>query len=170
MNTKIKAIGSSVKGLEMLKLMRSTPLNQWFTTPSLNDRLSGSLKKAHRLGAKINDQLRQEALAQTLGWTWESVQSSYLTFNDAVSEGDNHSLTEAGWFADRWLAINLFDEDFYEYKYIIISNPDGSRREGVGLICRETSIQWVQPGSLIFCIIAEYDVNCEEWNEAKNPF
>ncbi len=131
MNTKVKEIGSPKKGLEMLKLMRSTPLSQWLTVRELSNRLSGSLKKAARLGAKVNDQLRQEALAQTLGWTWESVQSSYLTFNDAVSEGDNHSLTEAGWFADRWLAVNIFDEDFFEYKYIIISNQDGTRRASV---------------------------------------
>lgn len=150
--------------------MRDCKLVDWLTDPFLSERLSGTVKKNHRLGMKVMEQLRQEALAQTLGWTWESIPSTYLTFNDAISEGDCHSITEAGWFADRWNAIKMFREEDYECKYIIVDDKAGNRREGVGLICRKTLIQWCQPGSIIFCLLAEFDTVKKDWMEARNPF
>ena len=176
MNTEIVPLSEEIKsitnlpGLNIMKKMRSTPLKDWFNDEDLAGRLSGTLKKNNRVGFKVFDQLRHEAFCQTLGWTWESYQSSYITFNDAVSEGDCHAITEAGWFADRWLALNLFPEDKYELKYIIITMPDDAKREGVGLICRETSIQWIQPGSLVFCMLCEYSSKTKTWTEASNPF
>ena len=174
MNTEIipmykKAIESEFPGIIMQARMRDCKLTDWLKITDLSDRLSGTLKKNSKL-MKVTDQLRHEALCQTLGWTWESVQSSYLNFNDAISEGDCHAITEAGWFADRWLALQLFEEDHYECKYIIVDDPNGTRREGIGLICRQTSIQWIQPGSIVFCIISEYDNINKKWKEAQNPF
>lgn len=112
MNTEIAPITKeySTSGLSNLIKMRNCKLTEWLTDPFLSDRLSGTVKKNAKLGMKVVDQLRHEALCQTLGWTWESVQSSYLNYNDAISEGDCHSITEAGWFADRWLALKIFDE------------------------------------------------------------
>ena len=175
MNTEIVAFNkkiheSMLPGIKMQAKMRDCKLTDWLSTPILSDRLSGTVKKNAKLNMKYTDQLRHEALAQTLGWTWESVQSSYLNFNDAISEGDCHAITEAGWFADRWLATQIFEEDYYECKYIIVDEPDGNRREGIGLICRKTNIQWIQPGSIVFCILAEYDTKNKKWLDAQNPF
>jgi cytidine deaminase len=160
---------SDILGVKHQIKMRDCKLNDWLTDPFLSDRLSGTIKKNAKLGMKYVDQLRHEALCQTLGWTWESVQSSYLTFNDAITEGDCHAITESGWFADRWIALKMFREEHYECKYIIVDTPEG-RREGIGLICRQTLIQWCQPGSIIFCILAEYDYKNKKWLEAQNPF
>lgn len=174
MNTEIntfpkEAHKSEYPSIKQQALMRDCKLTDWLKIPQLADRLSGTLKKNSRF-MKHTDQLRQEALCQTLGWTWESHQSSYVTFNDAITEGDCHSITEAGWHADRWFANIAFEDDYYEFKYIIIDAPDGKRREGVGLICRKTNIQWIQPGSIVLCMLAEYDAKNNKWFEAQNPF
>lgn len=175
MNTEIvkfneETLNSKINGVKTAVLMRNCKLSDWLKIPELSDRLSGTVKKNAKLGMKVTDQLRHEALCQTLGWTWESVQSSYLNYNDAISEGDCHSITEAGWFADRWLNTQMFEEEYYECKYIIVDDHSGNRREGIGLICRNTLIQWIQPGSMVFCILAEWDSKNKQWLDAQNPF
>ena len=174
MNTEInpfpkEAHKSEYPAVRQQALMRDCKLNDWLVVVDLMERLSGTLRKNSKL-MKYTDQLRHEALCQTLGWSWESVMSSYVNFNDAITEGDCHAITEAGWFADRWLANLMFFDDHYEFKYIIIDEPNGGRREGIGLICRACNIQWVQPGSIILCIIAEYDNINKKWKDAQNPF
>ena len=122
----------------------------------------------------INEATKDPRLGVWINTIFEStfpdcLQLSYLTFNDAITEGDCHAITEAGWFADRWITLKMFREEHYECKYIIVDTPEG-RREGIGLICRQTLIQWCQPGSIIFCILAEYDYKNKKWLEAQNPF
>lgn len=175
MKTEIIPISDKVKEIMMPYLkyqikMRETPLKEWFNDSELNARLSGTLKKNNSIGFKVMNQLRQEALCQTLGWCWENISSTYITFNDAISEGDCHPLTEVGWFADRWIKNKLFEEEYYELKYIMVSEPDGTVREGVGLICRFSTIKWLLPDSLLFCIIAEFNKKTNQFEEAINPF
>ena len=161
---------SKIPAIQYMIKQRTTPLTEWFNEPSLKDRLSGTCIKNHRLKFKVGEQLRHEAICQTLGWGWESMPASYITFNDAMSEGDCHAITETGWHADRWLSLQLFPEEKYEVKYIQISHSDGSKREGVGLICNQTTIQWLPGGHLLFALIAEFDTKTGEWCEAVNPF
>lgn len=175
MNTKVVAFDKRIHNSEFslirnLGKMRDCSLNDWLIDPWLSARLSGTVKKNAALNMKVTDQLRGEALAQTLGWTWESVQSSLLNFNDAISEGDCHAITEAGWFADRYIQLKHFAEDHFEMKYIIVDDHAGERKEGVGLICRQTNIQWIQPGSIVFCFLTLWDPFNKEWSEAQNPF
>ncbi len=176
MNTEIVTISAGPEmhtfpGVSEQWFMRKNRLTDWLAIPDLAERLSGTVKKNAKINMKVMDQLRSEALAQTLGWTWESMPSSYVTFNDAISEGDSHAVTEAGWFAHRYIKNKLFKEDIFECKYIIVDDKStGQRREGIGLICRQTNIQWIQPGSLVFCIITEWDPIKKEWLPAQNPF
>lgn len=152
-------------------IMRSTPLKNWLITPDLADRLSGTLKKNARIGFKYYEQLKHEAIAQTLGWGFEMMPTSYITFNDAMTEGDCHSLTEVGWHVDRMLYLNPFKEDVFELKYIIIQNVDGFiERQGVGMVMKQTSISWIPDGNLVFALLTEYDVNKKTWTDCVNPF
>lgn len=159
------------RGLDNQILMRTTPLRQWLTNDVLKERLSGTLRKNARIGFKFNSQLVQEAICQTMGWGFESLQTTYITFNDAITEGDCHSLTEVGWHVDRLLTINPFSEDYFEIKYINIQDLNGNiERQGVGIIVRETSIQWVSPSNLIFALLTEYNPKTNQWTDCVNPF
>lgn len=159
-----------IPGLSNQLIMRETPLANWLTTSSLADRLSGTLRKNARLGFKYQSQLKEEALAQTLGWAFESVKSTYVTFNDAISEGDSPSLTEVGWFVDRLLAIHPWEDEFL-LKYIVVQDSHGViERQGVGVIVKSTSIQWIPKGDLVFALLTEYDVSTKTFSECINPF
>lgn len=159
------------KGLDTQILMRTTPLKDWLKIPKLSDRLSGTLKKNASIGFRYMSQLEHEAVAQTMGWGFELVPTSYVTFNDALTEGDCHSLTEVGWHVDRLYNIHPFDEDTFELKYINIQDQEGNIiRQGVGVIVRETSIQWIPNGKLLIALITEYSVKDKNWTDALNPF
>lgn len=159
------------KGLQLQVLMRETPLSKWLSTPDLSDRLSGTLKKNARIGFKHNSQLEGEAICQTLGWGFEVIATTYVTFNDAITEGDCHSLTEVGWHVDRLLSVNPFEEDYFELKYINIQDMEGNiERQGVGLIVRETSVQWIRKGAICIALLTEYNSRSGEWTECVNPF
>jgi len=158
-------------GLKFQHLMRSTPIKEWLNDQNLASRLSGTLRKNSRLGFKYLSQLEHEAICQVLGYGFESMQSSYITFNDPVTEGDCHALTEVGWHFDRLLHIHPFDEDRFELKYINIQDINGNiERQGVGIIVRETSIQWIRSGTLVFSLLAEYNSKDKKWSECINPF
>jgi hypothetical protein len=162
---------SLTKGMSMQKKMRSTPLKDWLTDPELKDRLSGTLKKNASIGFKYLSQLNEEALAQTLGWGFESSPTTFITFNDAITEGDCHSLTEVGWHVDRLLSTHIFDEDHFELKYIVVQDYNGKiERQGIGVVLRETSISWVMKGHLVFSLLTEYDSDKKEWTDCLNPF
>lgn len=176
MNTVVKKISdlllnSEILGVQVLVKMRTTPLKDWLTDISLSDRLSGTVKKNSKVGFNVNLQLEHEALCQTLGWGFESIVSTRVNFNDAISEGDCHSLTEVGWHFDRMTQIQLFPEDYFELKYIVIQDEAGNiQRQGIGIIVRETSIQWIKKGKLVIAMLTEYDLAKKEWTDCINPF
>lgn len=176
MQTETQEISSSLKeckskGIQLQVKMRETPLNNWLSTPCLMERLSGTLRKNARIGFKHSSQLEHEAICQTLGWGFETLPTTYITFNDAITEGDCPSLTEVGWHVDRLYSIHPFDEDRFELKYIIIQDKNGNiERQGVGLIVRECSIQWIKKGHLVFAMLTEYNLKTEEWTPCVNPF
>lgn len=158
------------KGLKNQMDMRSTPLNKWFNT-HLSESLSGTLRKNARIGFRHSEQLYNEALAQTLGWAFESLPSSRITLGCPITEGDCHSITETGWFVDRIFRNWSIDEDVFELKYICIHTDDnGILREGVGIVLTETNISWIKPGHYVFALITEYDIKTKTWTEALNPF
>jgi len=169
LNKELKNINN--KGISLQVLMRETLLKDWLKTESLLDRLSGTLRKNARIGFKYNSQLEQEAICQTLGWGFELLPTTYLTFNVAISEGDCHSITEVGWHFDRLLSVHIFPEDIFELKYINIQDIEGNiERQGIGIIVKETSIQWIGNSKLCFALLTEYNNKTKEWSECVNPF
>ena len=175
MNTEVKQVPKEMlmggtSGLKVQVIMRLTPLAEWMNTDVLRDRLSGTLKKNAGIGFKYMGQLEHEALCQTLGWGFESMPTTYVTFNDAVTEGDCPQLTEVGWHVDRLIHTNIFD-DVFELKYINIQDTVGNiLRQGVGVIVRETSVQWVKKGNLVFTLLTEFNPKTGQWSDCVNPF
>lgn len=130
---------------------------------------SGTLRKNKRLGFTSRSQYLHERAAFEFGYAFECTARNRVTFGDPFTEGDCKPLTEAGWHIDRYLTMSIFPEDYFEPKYIIVEDSDGSRREGVGIIVRQTSAPWVPSGFLVFAIIAEFNKAKGEWLPAVNP-
>lgn len=130
---------------------------------------SGTLRKNKRIGFAWMSQYLHERVAYEFGYAFEVLPRTRIVYNDAISEGDCHSITEAGWFMERYINLSIFEEDKFEVKYIIAEEADGTRREGVGLICRQTSFQ-LSKGNILFAIVAEFDNKSKTWHPAKNPF
>lgn len=130
---------------------------------------SGTLRKNKRIGFAWKNQYLHERIAYEFGYAFEVLPRTRIVYNDAITEGDCHAITEAGWFMERYLNLSIFEEDKFEVKYIIAEDADGTRREGVGLICRETSFE-LPSDNILFAIVAEFDNKTKTWNSAKNPF
>lgn len=158
-------------GLKIQVLMRMISPAQWLEHDQLKNFLSGTVKKNALIGFKVVRQLRGEAIAQTLGWGFEIYPTSYITFNDALSEGDCSAITESGWHIHRMINIRPFSEDVFETKYICVHDSEGRiEKQGVGVVVKQTSVQWIGSGNLCFAILAEYDPKTKTFNECENPF
>ncbi len=138
----------------------------------INTHASGSLQKSRNLGFSYRPLYLQERCAHDFGWTFQVLPRTRVTFGDALMEGDCAPLTETCWFAKRLIERNIFpDSDKYEVKYIKTYKTDitgNSDTEGVGVVVRTSSANWIPAGHLVFAIIAEWRGN--RWVEAKNPF
>jgi hypothetical protein len=130
---------------------------------------SGTLRKNKRLGMVWREQYLEERVAYEFGWEFQCLPRSRVTFGDAYTEGDTSALTEAGWHIERYIELCPYPEDQFETKYINVEYKDGSAREGVGMICRQTSAPWVPGGHIVFAIVAQYDPMAKRWHEAGNP-
>jgi hypothetical protein len=130
---------------------------------------SGTLRKNKRLGMVWRDQYLHERTAYELGWCFECLPRSRVTFGDAHTEGDQKPITEAGWHIERYIEMSVFPEDRFETKYIQVEDKDGAKREGIGMIVRETSAQFVPQGHIVFAIVAEFDLTTRRWLTAQNP-
>ena len=129
---------------------------------------SGTLRKNKRIGFAYKTQYLKERVAHDLGNMWQTLPKTYVTFNDAISEADSHSVTEAGWYIERYMVSNIRG-DIVETKYIHVTFKDGSRMEGIGMVLRETSAMWIPLGHLAFAIVSEYDNLLGRWKDANNP-
>lgn len=94
---------------------------------------SGSLQKAWGLGLSVNDLLYKEYVAFQFGWYFEPIKTSRITQGQVLMEGDSPAHTEYVWHLKRW---RHFNTTVLEPHYLIIEDPDGSRREGLGVIAR----------------------------------
>ncbi len=131
---------------------------------------SGTLRKNKRLGFSYKGQYLEERTAWEFGFAFEIVPSSRVTQGIARTEGDCHPVTESGWHAERYMALNRFPEDKWEVKYLQIEIAgEKNRREGIGLVLTSTPPAWVPPGQIILCIITEYCHNTHDFLPAKNP-
>ena len=127
---------------------------------------SGTLRKNKRIGFAWMSQYWHERIAYEFGYAFEMLPRTRVCYNDAISEGDCHPITESGWFMERYMNLSIFSEDVWEAKYIIAEDSDGTRREGVGLICRQTSFV-VPKGNVLFAIIAEFDNKTKKFQPYK---
>jgi hypothetical protein len=131
---------------------------------------SGTLRKNKRLNMSWRSQYLHERVVYDFGWGFEIVPKSRVTFGDPITEGDCKPITEAGWFCERYLEFSIFPEDYFEVKYLQIDYGEGKKREGIGLIVRKTSANWLPKGHIVFAIVAEFDPIKNQFLPAENPF
>lgn len=158
---KDKTVGS--KTLRKLVALRSMSSGDW-----IDRYASGTLRKNKRLGMSWRSQYLEERIAWEFGWEFECVPRSRIEWGDAITEGDCHSVTEAGWHIDRYIERSVFPEDYFECKHITVSYGDDTTRRGLGIIVRQTSAAFVPRGHIVFAIVAEYADDA--WKPARNPF
>lgn len=135
----------------------------------IEEKGSGTLRKNKRLGFAWQKQYLHERLCYEFGWLFESLPRTQVIFNDPITEGDCKPLTEAGWFIERYISMNVFPEDKFEVKYILVENRDGTRREGVGIVIKQTSASFIPKGNVVFAIVAEHSKTLKDFRDAKNP-
>lgn len=136
----------------------------------INTHASGTLRKNKNIGMSYKSQYFEERIAYEFGWEFESQPISRVLWGVAFTEGDSSSVTEAGWHIERYINTNFFPEDKIECKYINVEYANGEKKEGIGMIVRETSASWIPKGNMVFCIVAEFDATKQEWKHANNPF
>jgi hypothetical protein len=129
---------------------------------------SGTLRKNKRIGFAYRSQYLEERAAHDLGDGWRVLPRTQITFNDAISEGDSHSVTEAGWYIERYMVSNILN-DIIETKYIHVTFRDNSKSEGIGMVLKETSAIWIPPGHLAYVIVSEFNNKTGDWEDANNP-
>jgi hypothetical protein len=150
-------------------LQRRVELRLLSAEEFINRHASGTLRKNRALGMVWRSQYLEERTAYEFGWEFECLPRSRVTFGDAYTEGDCAAITEAGWFCERYLSLAAFPGDRLEVKYLNVEYSDERKREGIGLIVRETSAVFVPEGHLVFAIVAEYDPVRKRFKAARNP-
>lgn len=150
-------------------LERRVALRRMEADEFIDRHASGTLRKNKRLGMAWRAQYLAERTAYEFGWGFECLPRSRVTFGDAYTEGDERALTEAGWLCERHITLATFPEDRYEVKYLNVDYGDDRRKEGVGLILRETSAGFVPDGHIVFAVVAEFDPVRKAWSAAHNP-
>jgi hypothetical protein len=114
-------------------------------------------------------------VAWEFGYEFEMLAKTYVVFNDPISAGDCKASTESGWHIERMIERSMFPGDIFEVKYIIAEKSAGKggptgRREGLGVLVKQTSAQWVPKGNLIFAFILMYDPETHQWTDPVSPF
>lgn len=146
METKILEPNSDIKNLNLFRLLDQ---DNWIENYG-----SSTLKRAKKLGASFKNLYLEERIAWEWGLNFKGVPKSRITFGDPYTEGDCHFITEGQWIADRYIIRSPFLEDLFEWKYIIVSDTNSNKlEEGLGLILRETTAQFIPSGYIIYAII-----------------
>ena len=167
METKVVPLDAHLAACEPLK--RRVALRMMSADEFIEGHASGTLRKNRRIGMAWRDQYLEELVAYEFGWRFECLPRSRVTFGDAHTEGDSKAVTEAGWHIERYLELSTFPEDRFEAKYIQVEDKDGRKREGIGIIVRETSASFVPGGHLVFAIVAVFAVERGVVVSAANP-
>ncbi len=130
---------------------------------------SGTLRKNLRLSMDCDGQYLHERVAFEFGYGFEAVHETRVTWGTPISFGDCKPVTEAGWFFDRYVEVSAFPGDEFSVKYIMVEYPDGSRREGLGIVVRKTSATFVPEKHMVFAIIAQWSTKKNKFKGAVNP-
>ena len=130
---------------------------------------SGTLRDNKELNFVWSIQCLSERVAYTFGYGFGAFKSHLVTFNDSISECDQSAYTLSGRWMKRYLATNLFPEDYFELKYVIIKNEVGQREwEGIGIIVRETSATFIPDGFMVVARVCQYLPQEHRWAAAVN--
>lgn len=168
METKVVPINEDIKSCPALTkrvAQRLMGAEEWVEKHG-----SGTLRKNKRLNMTWRAQYIEERTAYEFGWEFECQPRSRIMFGDAYTEGDASAVTEAGWHIERYLEMSIFPEDYFECKYINVEYSTGEKKEGIGIVVRETSASYFSGGHIVFAIVAEFDPIEKDWKHAQNPF
>jgi len=151
-------------------LLRQMSADEWIELYA-----SGTLRKNKRIGFSWISQYRVERTAWEFGWEFCILPKTRVNFNDPITAGDCEAATESGWHIDRYIERAFFNEDIFQAKYIIAEGSLGKghvqgRKEGIGILVKQTCASWIPKGYIIFAIIAEYNTNTKQFKESVNPF
>lgn len=159
----------NLKGVLPLSVFNRIRLRMMSAEEWIEEHASGTLRKNKRIGMAWKKQYWHERVCYEFGYTFEMLPRTRVVYNDANTEEDCSAITEAGWFIERYKNLSIFFEDIFEVKYLIIEEQDGTRREGIGIIVKQTSFN-LPEGNIIFAIVTEFDLVKKEFKDAKNPF
>jgi hypothetical protein len=173
----LKLLGSSheqenwenLKKVLPLSIFNRIRLRMMSAEDWIEEHASGTLRKNKRIGMAWKKQYWHERICWEFGYTFEMLPRTRVVYNDANTEEDCSPITEAGWFIERYKNFSIFSEDHFEVKYLIVEEQDGTRREGIGIIVKQTSFN-LPEGNIIFAIVTEFDLVKKEFKDARNPF
>lgn len=131
---------------------------------------SGTLRKNAALGFNHHEQYIHERVCWEFGDVFVLVPSSRVMYGEPITEGDCKPVTEAGWYIERFITKmkSICPDDEFKAVYANIASPEGAT-EGIGILCRQTSAQWVTPNRTLIGIVTEYDVVNKCYKSASNP-
>lgn len=130
---------------------------------------SGTLRKNKRLGMSWKSQYLEERTAFEFGYGFESIATNRLTCGIPLTSGDCKASTETGWFVDRMQCIDIFG-DHPAPSYISVEYPDGTRREGLGIILTlSLRPKWIPSSHSVFAIVGEYSDEQKQFISSLNP-
>lgn len=144
---------------------RHKPTKEW-----IEKHASGTLRKNKRIGFSWEKQYKEERVAWEFGWAFEMVHKTKINTGVPITEGDTKSVTEAGWHIERYMCHNIFNDNVYP-AYIVVDDEDDNKREGIGIIVEPSEdVHWIPNNAIIFALVAEYNNEKDEWEDAENPF
>lgn len=130
---------------------------------------SGTLRDNKSLGFVWSIQGLSERIAYTFGYGFSAFKSHNVVFNDSISECDEAAYTMAGRWFKAYQAKKLFEEDYFEIKYVIIKDDaDKKVWEGIGVIVRETSATFIPDNTIVIARIARFDPVKQAWEQPVN--
>jgi hypothetical protein len=148
--------------LEKRIKQRNKTAEEW-----IEEHASGTLRKNKKLGFAWKNQYLHERVAYEFGYIWEAISSSRVTLGKPVTMGDCKPITEVGWHSERYMELNLFSDKFALF-YVTISDTDEITREGLALVCLETSAKWVGENKVLLALMTECVKG--EYQPCQNPF
>ena len=154
-----------VKELSHLIKQRTMSAEEWIAIHA-----SGTLRKNNAIGMVWKQQYLHERVAYQYGFEFNIAPKSRVLTGEALTEGDNHSVTEAGWHIERYMTLNLFQEESLKCVYLNVESSENEIHEGIGIVFETTTAQWIPEGYVVYSIVAEYSKKDQAFLPANNPF
>jgi hypothetical protein len=135
----------------------------------IENHASGTLRDNKNLGFVWSIQCISERLAYTFGYGFSAFKASHVVFNDSISECDEKAYTLAGRWFKAYQAKKLFNEDYFEIKYVSIKDDNmNCQWEGIGVIVRETSASFIPNNTMVVAKVCQFDPHTQTWGTPVN--